>query len=92
MAQVFLLARSIWLASGTTTDLNNDWRLVSSEKLGADITGADISRGDYNASSWLELRQFPTTVMDLSCSINFPARGISQLEMARAYQPGSIYF
>ena len=67
MAQVLLFASlHILLASVATTDLDDGWRLASSENLGADITGAHISRGDYNASSWLELRHFPTTVRDVS--------------------------
>ena len=63
MAQIFLYFASCFvLVSPAVIELDSGWRLESSEKLADGISGARLSRGDYDASSWLELQHFPSTV------------------------------
>jgi hypothetical protein len=55
---VLVLVDTVCAAS----DLTMGWRLTSSATLGG-ATGVDVSRGSYDASGWLKLGHFPTTVL-----------------------------
>ena len=49
--------------AATDISISTGWRLASSAQLPAGTTGADISNCSFDTSGWLELGNFPTTVL-----------------------------
>ena len=62
MSSRLLLSCLCAVAAASSVELDTGWRLASSSSLDG-ASGADISEASFDASSWLPLQAFPTTVL-----------------------------